>query len=161
MHFSRILIVTPSGIGLPVDIAGATVLQRPADIASADPEDFLDRLRTWLSTAEQEYAPTLTDEPNRLLQAGEYRAAVIAAITLLESTLTDRYKKAALSFSRPTPLRALLEMAQAEGWLGNIPFRTVQGWLAIRNQTVHTDRPVSRPEATEIVRGVSQIISRP
>jgi hypothetical protein len=33
------------------------------------------------------------DEPNRLLEAGEYRAAVIAAITLLETSLRDRLKE--------------------------------------------------------------------
>jgi SIR2-like protein len=159
MASSRILIVTPAGVSLPIDIAEATVLPRP-DIASADPEDFLNRLGTWLSTAEQEYAPTLTDEPNRLLQAGEYRAAVIAAITLLESTLRERYKQTSASYSRPTPLKTLLEMAQEDGRLGNIPIETAQGWLAIRNQAVHTDRQVARAEATQIVRGVSQIISR-
>jgi len=158
MELSRILIVTPAGVSPPVDIARATVLQRP-DIASADPEDFLDSLRAWLSTAEEEYAPTLTDEPNRLLRAGEYRAAVTAAITLLETTLRANFKQAAASYSRSTPLKAVLEMAQEQGRLGNIPFHTVQGWLAIRNQAVHTDRPVSRAEATEIVRGVSEIIS--
>jgi hypothetical protein len=104
--------------------------------------------------------PTLTDEPNRLLRAGEYRAAVIAAITLLESTFREHYKQATASFSRPTPLKALLETAQGQGWLGDIPLHTVQGWLAIRNQAVHTNRPVSRQQATDIVRGVSQIISR-
>jgi hypothetical protein len=159
MGSSRILIVTPAGVNLPIDIAGAAALQRP-DVASADSEDFLDHLRTWLFTAQQEYAPTLTDEPIRLLRSGEYRAAVTSAITLLESTLRARFKQNAALYSRPAPLKALLEMAQQQGALGNIPFHTIQGWLAIRNQVVHTDRPVSRAEATGIVRGVSGIIPR-
>ena len=160
MDSSRILIITPTDISLPVDIAGTIVLQRP-DIASNEPEDFLASFRQWLARAEQLYAPTLSDEPTRLLQAGEFRAAVIAAVTLLESTLRDRYKtQASSSYSRPMQLREMLERAQADGLLGHVPLPTVMGWLRIRNEAVHMNQPVTRTQASEIVHGIAQIVPR-
>jgi hypothetical protein len=160
MNPSRILIVTLDGLNLPIDIWQSRVLQRP-DVASSYPEEFLGRLREWLATAEQEYAPTLSDEPNRLLRAGEYRAAVIAAITLLESTLRERFKNQASSISRPLQLRDMLEMAQREGMLGDARIDTFLKWLRVRNEAVHTHQTVSRAQATEIVTGVTEIIPHP
>ena len=161
MDNSRILIITPAGISLPVDIAGTMVLKRP-DISSNEPEDFLAALREWLAQAEQLYAPTLTDEPTRLLQAGEYRASVIAAVTLLEATLRERYKtQTSASYSRPMQLREMVERAQAEGLLNNVSTPNIMGWLRIRNEAVHTNQPVTRAQATEIVRGITQLVQRP
>jgi hypothetical protein len=161
MDNSRILIITPAGISLPVDIAGTMVLKRP-DISSNEPEDFLAALRDWLAQAEQLYAPTLTDEPTRLLQAGEYRASVIAAVTLLEATLRERYKtQTSASYSRPMQLREMVERAQAEGLLNNVSTPNIMGWLRIRNEAVHTNQPVTRAQATEIVRGITQLVQRP
>jgi hypothetical protein len=137
------------------------VLQRP-DIASNEPEDFLASFRQWLARVEQIYAPTLTDEPTRLLQAGEFRAAVIAAVTPLESTRRDRYQTHTVpSYSRPMQLREMLERAQADVLLGNVPPPTIMGWLRIRYETVHANQQVSRAQATEIVFGIAEIGPRP
>jgi hypothetical protein len=156
---SRILIVTPAGASLPLDVARIKVLPRP-DITSSEPEDFLDELRKWLAIAEQEHATVLTDEPNRLLLAREYRAAVIAAITLLESALRERLGAQKSVLGRPLSLRALLELTQTEGLLDNTGLERILTWLRIRNEVVHSDRAVSRSEAAEIVRGVSRIVQR-
>jgi hypothetical protein len=158
MDPSRILVITQVGASLPLNLRGIRVVPRP-DITSSEPEDFLNELRQWLSTAEREYSPTLTDEPNRLLLAREYRAAVIAAITLLESSLRERLGTQR-ALQGPRNLRALLEMAQEEGLLGDTPLEKILGWLRIRNEAVHSDRPVSRSEATEIARGVSRIVQK-
>jgi len=158
MSPSRILIVTPDAINLPLDVAQTRVVRRPDIASSDDPEDFLASLRDWLVSAEQEYAPTLTDEPDRLLKAGEYRAAVIAAITLLESSLRERFSRQALSLSRPSMLRSMLDTAQQAGIFRNVPIEVIHKWLRIRNEVVHTNRSVSRTEAAQIVKGVSEII---
>ena len=159
MDSTRILIITQVGASLPVDVRGIKVVPRP-DITSSEPEDFLNELRDWLSTAEQLYSATLTDKPDRLLRALEYRAAVIAAITLMESSLRERLGAQKASLGGTRTLRTLLETAGKEGLLDNTPLERILTWLRIRNEAVHTDRPVSRSEATEIVRGVSRIVQR-
>lgn len=154
---SRILTIIPVGASLPLDIREFRVLVRP-ETTSSEPEGFLDQVREWLMVAAQGYNPTLTGEPNRLLQIGEYRASVIAAITLLESWLRGKLGESKISRRGPSNLKPMLEFAQEEGLLGNNSLNEIQNWLRVRNEVVHSPRSVSRAEATQIVRGVSGIV---
>jgi hypothetical protein len=156
---SRILVIVESGSNLPVDLKGVRMVTRP-DVAVADPEEFLGQVRTWLNAAAQRSAPTLVEEPGRLLAAREYRAAVIAAITLLESTLRQRLDVPASYSTRPVTLRALLEHAQTQGLLGNVRVQTLLEWLKVRNEVVHTQRSVSKSVAEQIVHGVLAIVQK-
>jgi hypothetical protein len=58
-------------------------------------------------------------------------------------------------------LREMVERAQAEGLLNNVSTPNIMGWLRIRNEAVHTNQPVTRAQATEIVRGITQLVQRP
>jgi SIR2-like domain len=154
---SRILIVAQRTSNLPNDVKEAKVIIRP-DVASADPEDFLAQVRAWFAVAADRFQPGLEAEPRRLLQAREYRAAVIAAITLLEDTLRQRLDLSRTESTKTTPLRALLEQAQIKGLLGNLSVRTLLEWLRIRNEVVHSQRTVSKSIAEQIVNGVLRIV---
>ena len=55
----------------------------------------------------------------------------------------------------------MVERAQAEGLLNNVSTPNIMGWLRIRNEAVHTNQPVTRAQATEIVRGITQLVQRP
>ncbi len=157
MEFSRILIVIPAGITLPIDIAGAAAFSGPDIIRRRG--GFLDSLRGWLSTAEQEYAPTLTDEPNRCCRPAN---TVPPSLPLSRSlnprsgTNTDRLQ---LRSPRPTRLKELLEIAQDTACWAGLPFPPSSAGLRSATRRSTPDRPISRAEATEIVRGVHQIIS--
>jgi hypothetical protein len=157
MDRSRILTIIPAGASLPLDIRDFRVILRP-ETTSSEPEGFLDQFREWLSIAARESQPSLANEPNRLLRAGEYRAAVIAAITLLETWLRERVGASKTSLGRPSLLRGLLEEAQGQGLLGNNSLDEILTWLRMRNEVVHNLLLVSRNEATRIVRGVSGIV---
>jgi len=76
-------------------------------------------------------------EPRRLLKAKEYRAAVIAAMTLLESTLRQRLNKPSPeAMRRPMSMRQLLELAIKEG-IAQDHYQDVLVWTKLRNDAVH------------------------
>jgi HEPN domain-containing protein len=97
-------------------------------------------------------------EPRRLFEAKEYRAAVIAAMTLLEATLRQRLNKPAReAVQRPMSMRQLLSRALEENILQD-SYEEVLRWTKLRNDAVHTAKPVSRNEAKIVVEGVERIL---
>lgn len=127
LDHSRILTIVPERAQPAHDYyptRDSRLLVRP-DIAVVDAEEFLSQIQDWLMEAAQRFRHVLFDEPSRLLKAGEYRAAVIAAITLLESALRQRQDVPTLRSSRAVTFRQLLHNAQTNGGLGNIPVNVV------------------------------------
>jgi hypothetical protein len=156
---SRVLIIRQADSEVPFDVRKVLVLVRP-DVTNAESEHFLTRLEEWLMQAANQYKPTLREEPMRLLEAGEYRAAVIAAISQLEASLRERLElPSSVSGGKTTPLRAILEDASRQGLLGNISVQTLLGWLRTRNAIVHGGASVSKATAGDIVLGVSHFMN--
>jgi hypothetical protein len=131
-------------------------VRRP-DIASIEVQPFLDSLEEWLRVAATELEPTFSNEPRRLLDAREYRAAVIAAITHLETTLRERLDLPPTTRKRIVSVREMLDMAHAQNLLGKFEVRQVLEWLKVRNEVVHSHAQVTAPRAREIVTGVTEI----
>jgi hypothetical protein len=156
--WSRILVIAPAGESMPSDLRGVLTLTRPDIGAGDEANDFLRRVTEWFARAAEIYLPTLIEEPRRLLQAREYRAAVIAAISLLEVFLKNRLDVPTSFSGRRVTVTSLLEEAHRQERLRNIPLQRVTGWLRTRNQAVHSQMPVSRAVAEQIVRGVQQIV---
>jgi hypothetical protein len=157
LQLSRILIIVQPASTLPSDLEDASVLTRP-DVVSTDPEEFIEQIGAWFAGVAEHYIPSLAEEPSRLLLAHEYRAAIIAAITLLESTLRQRLDLPQAPSTKIVSLRALLEMAQTQGLLGDYSVQMLLEWLRVRNEVVHTQRTVTKRTAEQIVRGVLAII---
>jgi hypothetical protein len=94
-------------------------------------------------------------EPRRLLDAREYRAAVISAMTLLETDLRQRLNKPPReAVRRPMSMRQLLSLAEEQGIIDS----DLSEWTRLRNDVVHTGRPVTRNEAKLVVEGVERIV---
>jgi hypothetical protein len=153
----RVLVIAPQGTRLPVDLAQIRSISRP-DITTVDPVDFLTQLREWFQAAAKIHLAAFLAEPTRLLKAGEYRAAVIAAITLLEEALHKRLDLPKLPRTRPMSLRQMLDLAAHQGVLVLERIPAIMEWLRIRNQVVHSQRAVQRRTAEEIVSGVLEIV---
>jgi hypothetical protein len=99
-------------------------------------------------------------EPKRLLDKGEYRAAVISAMSLLEASLRMRLEKPDWSrVNRPMSMRQLLEATTQAGVLQNNNIAQVEEWSKIRNNVVHGNAPVGRDLARTIVNGVLALIA--
>ena len=152
----RILLIGQQGTRLPSDLAGYLYIQRP-DVNLEEPDAFLESVHEWLRAAAEELRPTLLAEPSRLLAAGENRAAVISAISLLESVLRRRVDMPAVSSPRAVTLRDLLHHAENQGLLRDMPIREVQDWLMIRNEVVHGLKNITKGKAERIVNGVQAI----
>lgn len=100
-------------------------------------------------------------EPQRLLDAKEYRAAVISAMSYLEQVLRERLSKPEWrSVSRPMSLRNLIDRAVAEGELSAVSLGQIIEWMRIRNEAVHSNSPVTRQQAQQIVTGVMTMLQR-
>lgn len=139
--------------------AGQNILsiRRPLEL-SGDSE-FVWQLANALEAIAREMGFAQRNEPRRLFEAKEYRAAVIAAMTLLESTLRQRLNKPSReAVRRPMSLRQLLELAGQEG-ISQDYHHNVLAWTKVRNDAVHTTKRVSRQEAQAIVEGVEQIVN--
>lgn len=154
---SRILVIMQRNTQVPIDLTKFRIITRP-DVSTADPEDFFKGIREWLGVAAEKFAPTLVLEPHRLLNAGEYRAAVISSITLLESNLRNWLEIPSIPSQKAVTLRAMLEKAQHQELLGKYEVQTILNWLKIRNEVVHSDRKITRKAAEEIMNGVLDIV---
>ena len=99
-------------------------------------------------------------EPERLLEAKEYRAAVISAMTLLEAKLRDRLNKSPWPETRnPLAMRSLLKLAVDQHVLDPAQHGQLEHWMRLRNEVVHSSKDVTRAQAVDIVRGVLQLVN--
>lgn len=134
------------------------IVHRP-DLTSVDVEGFLDDFRNLLSDVSEELEPNLANERHRLLQAKEYRAAVISAITHLETMLRRRLDFAEVRDSRYISVTRMINIAKRHKLLGEFAVDQVLRWIELRNQVVHSDIPVTPATAKRIVHGVDHITS--
>jgi hypothetical protein len=72
-------------------------ITRPEDLYSI-PHEFLQKLEIWFQRVATDLRPQLSDEPWRLLDKREYRAAVISSFSLLETTLAEVLSKSDIPF---------------------------------------------------------------
>ena len=145
-----IIIVTDRGQA-PASADGLPIVLRP-NVISEDPESFLNELGHLLRNFAEEMGVRRRAEPQRLLEAKEYRAAVISAMTLLETKLRERLDKIPWpQTSRPMSVRSLVELAGERHLLDPQRRRKLDEWARLRNEVVHSSVEISRAQATEVV----------
>lgn len=157
---SRVLVIAEDIRTAPALFADIQFLKRP-DLTSEDPEEFLSALRQWFEGAAERFGPSLSEEPARLLAAREFRAAVITAITLLETTLRQKIAIPTATDQlrgRPLLIRDLLDYARSKNMIRDVSVNVIMQWLRIRNEVVHTGRAVEKAQAEQIVNGVLDIV---
>lgn len=136
---------------------GLLVIQRPAVLSEDSP--FVQDLGRHLQRLAAAMGLAQRQEPRRLFEAKEYRAAVIAAMTLLETTLREHLSKPARETARrPMSIRQLLDLAAEQG-VALEGHDQVMGWTKLRNDAVHTGKLVTRSDAKAVVEGVERIIA--
>jgi hypothetical protein len=124
-----------------------------------DDSDFVEEIGKRLFAAGERMGLAQRHEPQRLFSANEFRAAVISAMALLETTLRQRLEIPSRDrVRRPMSMRQLLDYARERQLIeGPEAFLL---WNKIRNDAVHAGRTVTRAEAKMIVDGVDRIVSR-
>jgi len=155
----QILVVVEEDAVLPSDVAGQLVVRR-TKLPVADQPGFLESLEGWFRRVAADIQPRLAEEPLRLLAAREYRAAVISAVTHLESLLRTALEKEERLPGRANSLGPLADLAVRCKLLTNQEHRQLSEWVRMRNMVVHSQDNVTKAKATEIVHGVLSIGER-
>jgi hypothetical protein len=157
----HIILVGSGRESIPPSAAEFPFVQRPESLSTAD-DGFVDQLGQLLANYFQETGTERASEPQRLLKAKEYRAAVIAAMTQFEATLRQRLDKPTWNVvSKPMSVRSLVARAIESQVLPASGREEIDYWSRIRNEAVHTARPVTRQEAKMIVDGVEHLLGLP
>ena len=152
----RIIPVVTEFVQLQGAAQNIQAIRRPQLLS--DDNEFVWQLAEALEAIAKEMGLAQRNEPRRLFEAKEYRAAVIAAMTLLESTLRQRLNKHPLeAVRRPMSMRQLLELAANKG-IAPDHYEDFLVWTNLRNAVVHGERRVSRQEAQAVVEGVERFI---
>jgi hypothetical protein len=153
----RVLAVVPKGSPVSADLAEVTIVQRPKDV-SGTLEPFLAQLKQWFSAESFQIKGQLASEPHRLLNAGEFRAAVISAMTLLETRLVAQVEQPSDSTGRVWSVRGLIDSALVNGRINSKEAKSLSEWMQLRNMAVHTDQAISKAQARQVVTGVEKIV---
>lgn len=157
----QLIVVVKDNEQAPPSARDLAVIRRP-NIITEDPDEFIAELGATLRRLSAQLGVARQAEPQRLLQAKEYRAAVISAMTLLEAKLRERLDKSAwLQTARPMSMRSLIDAAVEKGIISP-PLRVrLDAWMRLRNEVVHSAMSITRVQATEIVNGAMEWIGQP
>ena len=119
-----LILITEDQASIPFDIAGHRVIRRPPSLDEDSPT-FIKAIESAFADAFSLISPSLEDEPNRLVAKKEYRAAVIAAFSLLEHDLRQLFELSGLDiFASRSSLGMLLEFARKEEVFSAKEYRT-------------------------------------
>ncbi|MEI9431821.1 SIR2 family protein [Mesorhizobium sp. Cs1299R1N3] len=153
----RVISVLTDGARIPTDISGIIYIRRPV-VLSEDGE-FVRALGLEFARLAQEMGNVQNLEPRRLFDAKEYRAAVIAAMSLLEAKLRQRLDKEPWEkVEKPASMRQLVGRATQADLIQNVADQEISNWIKLRNAAVHSALPLGRNEAKAVVEGVERIL---
>jgi hypothetical protein len=134
-----------------------------ADLLTDDPTRFASELSAALYLFARELGLGEDQEPSRLLKRGEGRAAVISAMTVLETRLRDSRPcgwadDGVRSKYRVESLRSLLDEAVSFERITPTQRQRLDAWMKLRNDLVHRGVPIATGKAREVVNGVMDIV---
>ncbi len=154
------IFVAEAGSNVPFDVRAARLLHRPGVTEGSDWHSFLSELNGSFAAAFEMISPRLDDEPNRLLRQGEYRAAVLAAMSLLEHQLRRLVLMAEPEMRRrPTSLGQMLQAPVVRDALAELAERVLMH-NRLRNGIAHDNKRVSGRTAAAVVADVGAAVER-
>lgn len=154
---NRVLIITDESSPLPNDLAGQLMIRRPDNPYQAI-EELRSKIKGWFTKHLVDLNLTYGEEPRRLLNKKEYRAAIISAITLLEVLIRRRLENESNFSPKSLSLQQLFHLVMNKDLFINLNNNDLQEWIRTRNELVHTSKNATSKEAKEIVAGVYRII---
>jgi hypothetical protein len=158
ISLQNVLIIKEEGSELVLPESNYIFITRPKQ-PHLYADNFLEEINHWFSNISEVLKPIYNEEPKRLMEKKEYRAAVISAITLLENEL-----KAYLKINKydnknyRQSISQLLENAIQSEILSKDKVGQLRNWLNIRNSMVHSNEIITGSQARNIVNGVYNIV---
>jgi hypothetical protein len=142
---------------LPTDLNNLVYITRADD--PFENIDFIsEQIDNWFRQALEPLKTTYDEEPRRLLNKKEYKAAVISAMTLLEVHIRQRLEIIKETTLRTKPLPTLFNLALENQIINDQQYLNIKLWSDTRNKLVHTKSTVTANDAKKIVNGVYEII---
>ncbi|MCK9392672.1 MAG: SIR2 family protein [Syntrophales bacterium] len=155
-----LILIAEDQASIPFDIAKHLVIRKPQSLDDESP-GFIKMIESAFADAFSRISPALEDEPSRLVVKKEYRAAVIAAFSLLEHELRQFFESSSLeAFSARSSLIMLLDYARSREVISPKEFQQIKGHASVRNRIAHTRGEVTPAQARTIVRDVSTAMSK-
>ena len=112
-----------------------------------DPSFLVGEVRNWLAARSQELRDHVFDEPNRLFELRQYRAALILAVGGIEVTLRERLQRQDHDIGARVTLGRLIDAAVERHLVAEPDSHALRQVLRTRNEAIHTGRVVSQAEA--------------
>jgi hypothetical protein len=166
---NNVLVIMAPDSDLPLEWLSRVRLKRPRELWNEiEADQFVAEIDAWLVAASERLQPELREEPKRLLNMKEYRAAVISAVALLENRLRNEISfpvqgvAASASDFAPVhaPLSQLLRTAERMGILERQEGDALRHAVHLRNAAVHKAAPVTSGEATRSVNAILKFLKR-
>ncbi len=158
-HTNRLLIIRSENSPIPSDIQNLLYISRPDNPFEAI-DELSDRIELWFRDVVEPMKTTYDEEPNRLLNKKEFRAAVISAMTLLEVFVRQRVENIKDVPIKTTAPYAIYNLAKDFNIINQDQFTKIKMWSDIRNKLVHSKSIVNATEAKKIVNGVYELIGK-
>lgn len=171
----RIIVVSDDPVVIVECNALTGVHHVAADSLTSDPSRFGGQLSEILSRIVEAIGLDKDQEPRRLLNKGEWRAAIISVMTLLETRLRsninsydvsvnihpgDRLSLQPIDRHRFDSLRSLLDTALKMGIISIEDRRNLDVWTRLRNEVVHIGVDVNPNKARQVVNGVMNVVGK-
>lgn len=144
------------------NMTGVRVLVRP-DPGEGD-EEFTYQISQWLETADPDGAERRRQEPSRLFEAREYRAALVSAVSLLDSAVRRQsngdFRITSPSYGKSTPqgLLSMVESLIPDLYESSDLWHALDQSVRLRNKVVHDDGNVTRAQAKLAIDAVDKIL---
>lgn len=151
----NILILRDETIGLS-NHASFNIINKPLDFYE-NPEKVLENVEKWFQKLADKAKNRTEQEPERLLNKNEYRAAVISAVVLLEVELRNRVEKENKDVNNNS-LYMLSKMAKELGVINQKDMDTIRKWINLRNLLVHSDYAIDGEYAKIVVNEIIKFI---
>lgn len=155
-----LILIVEDEVSMPFNLSNHVVIRRPRSLdhgASA----FLKELEGAFASEFEKISPALEDEPSRLLSKKEYRAAIIAAFSLLEHELRQHLELLGQeTFSSRSSLSSLMEIARSREIFEPKIFQRLRSHASMRNRIAHSRAEVTAQQAKALVRDVSSAVSK-
>jgi hypothetical protein len=132
-------------------------VRRPTSLFG-DTEEFVELVGEWFQAISADTLGRLAEEPNRLLEKKEYRAAVISAVSLLETRLRERLQQSQIDIRKMYSMQQLLTQAIEQGLIPPHERAALNEIIRTRNVAVHTQSGISAKACREVVDTVRRIL---
>lgn len=148
-----VLIIKEEDMDIPHDLSSVFYIERPKELDSLKMEKFFEILEKYVHQLSPQLTEQLFLEPKRLLDKGEYNAAVISVMTLLESILSRKLQTMDIPNSK-MPFRKMLNYIRKFKLMPPDYEKKLQEMYMIRSELVHRGGKISKKHAVEIVESI-------